>query len=351
MQRSATQPGGRSRRGGVRYHASRWVVLFGLVVVAFIGTVTTLNLTLYSASGFTSSYLDALARHDVQGALGFPGVQAAAGGAPNSALSARVAAGSSELLVPPALAELTGIRLLSDTATAPARHQLEYQYSIDHVTSKSTFVVEHTGARLGFFSGWRFVESPLATLSITPRNGAHFAANGVSLFSSSGAGMAHGYRVLVPSAVTLSYSSTYLAAPPQTVLVTQATSAVEATVDIRANTAFTSAVSHELDRYLAACVTQKVLLPTGCPMGKQIGDRLQDAPTWTMVTYPVVTIGPGTAPNTWQMPPTSSMAHLVVKVRSIFDGSLSTVNVDVPFSVQYLITFGADGSPTITAQY
>jgi hypothetical protein len=44
---------------------ARWLVLVGAVLLAFLGTVT-LNLTVYSASGFVSSYLDAVARRDVR---------------------------------------------------------------------------------------------------------------------------------------------------------------------------------------------------------------------------------------------------------------------------------------------
>jgi hypothetical protein len=39
-----------------------------------------------------------------------------------------------------------------------------------------------------------------------------------------------------------------------------------------------------------------------------------------------------------------------VEVRSIFDGTRSTFDQDVPFTVQYLITFQDDGSLLITAQ-
>lgn len=350
MQRSAQQPGGRPRKAVVLRPLTRWVILFSLVLLAFIGTVTALNRTLFSASGFTAAYLDTLARHDVEGALGFPGVASNTSAAPGSVASVRATGGSAELLTPAALAEISGIRLVSDTETANGQHTLEYRYFFGHVMAQSTFVIEPSNPHLGFFSGWRFVHSPLGTLTVTPQHGTDFVANGVALSPAGAAGVAHEYRVLVPAAVTLSYSSTYLVAAPATVVVAQSATPVTATVNIQANAAFSTAISAELTRYLTACVTQKVLLPTGCPMGKQISDRLQGAPIWTMVKYPAVTIQPGAAANTWEMPQSPATAHLLVRVRSIFDGSLSTVSVDVPFSVQYLISFGADGAPTITAQ-
>lgn len=316
---------------------ARWLVLVGALLLAFLGTVTTLNLTIYSAPGFVSSYLEAVARHDVDGARRMPGVTASA-------------TGTDELLAPAALASLTEIHLVTDTDDGGGRHTVLYGYTIGGREGTSSFVVEHTGPRLGVFSAWRFVDSPQSLLSVTVRNGTGVVANGVALPRVT-SGRAHAYRVLTPSRVVLTHSSTYLDAVKVAPRVDEPASVTEATVDIQANRVFVREVQKDLDRFLAACTTQKVLLPTGCPMGTQITDRLQDAPAWSIVSYPIVTIVPGAAAGTWQVPETGALAHLTVKVKSIFDGSLSTFDDDVPFTVRYLITFAADGSPAITAQY
>jgi hypothetical protein len=316
---------------------ARWLALVGLLLLAFLGTVTTLNLTLYSASGFVSSYLDALARHDVDGALRMPGVTASA-------------TGTDELLAPAALASLRNIRLIRDTDDGGARHTVLYGYTIGGSTGTSSFTVERSGQSLGVFSAWRFIDSPQSLLSVTVENGNGVVANGVTLPRVT-AGRPHSYRVLTPSRVLLTHASTYLTAATVAARVDEPASVTEATVDIQANRSFVREVQKELDRFLAACTTQKVLLPTGCPMGKPITDRIQDAPTWSIVNYPVVTIVPGSAVGSWQVPETGALAHLTVKVKSIFDGSVSTFDDDVPFTVRYLISFGSDGSPVITAQY
>jgi hypothetical protein len=317
---------------------TRWLVLCGLVIAGFFATVTTLNLTLYSASGFVHSYLDALARHDVEGALAMPGVALSGGG-------------STVLVSHDALGNLGGIRLVSDTDNGAGSHTVVYQYSFGAHSGTTTFHVEHAGSRLGFFAAWRFIDSPDAHVSLTPDHATTFEANGVGLTSSKGPGAATDYHVLVPALVELSHSSAYLTADKTSVLASKVGSRMAVAVDIQANSAFRAEVSKELDRFLAACVTQKVLLPTGCPMGKAITDRIQNDPTWSMVVYPVVKIEPVGETGSWQIPDTPAMAHLVVKVRSIFDGSISTFDQDIPFSVGYLINFGADGAPTITAQY
>jgi hypothetical protein len=85
-------------------------------------------------------------------------------------------------------------------------------------------------------------------------------------------------------------------------------------------------------------------------MGKQISDRVQNDPAWSMVKYPSITIVPGGRAGSWQVPETAAVAHLVVKVRSIFDGTVSDFSQDVPFTVHYLITFQPNGEPLVTAQ-
>lgn len=316
---------------------ARWLVLAGLLITAFFGTVLTLNLTLYSASGFVSSYLHALARHDVEGALAMSGVSVSGDA-------------TDQLMSPTALATLGDIHVVRDADDGGGRHTVLYGYTLGGTAGTSSFSVEHTGARLGLFSDWRFVESPQGVLSVTPQHGRDFEANGVPL-TAKAPGVAHRYRVLTPALVNLSYASTYVAAPKTRALVDEPGSVVSATVDIRANAVFVGAVQKQLNRFLASCVTQTVLLPTGCPMGKQIGDRIQNTPAWSMVSYPIVQIRPGSEPGTWQVPETGALAHLKVKVKSIFDGSLSTFDEDVPFTVRYLIAFAPDGSPVITAQY
>ncbi len=321
---------------------ARPVVLLGLLLFAFLGTVTTLNLTVYSAAGFVASYLDAVARGDVDGAVRMPGVTTGA-------------RGTDELLAPAALASLTNIRLVRDTDDGNGRHTVLYGYTVGGSAGTSAFVVERSGVRLGVFSAWRFVDSPLSLLRVTVRNGAPggadgIAANGVTLPDTTPNGP-HSYRVLTPNRVVLSHASRYLTGAKVAALVGRPASVAEATVDIQPNRAFEREVQTELDRFLAACTTQKVLLPTGCPMGTQITDRIQDAPVWSIVRYPVVAIVPGADPGSWQVPETGGLAHLTVTVKSIFDGSLSTIDEDVPFTVRYLITFAPNGSPVVTAQF
>ncbi len=321
-----------------RSRLTAWLVALGIVVLAFAGTVVTLNLTVYSASGFVASYLDALARHDVTGASTTVGVTLPA-------------SGSRALLRADALGGLTNIHLVSDTGRADGSHRLIYSYSAAGTRGTTTFTVRPNGAHLGLFTAWRFATNPATLLSITPEHAGAFTANGVDLTPQAGANQATRYVVLAPSAFVLSHSSTYLSAPKKTILVSTPGLTASTAIDVQANAAFVAQVQNQLDLYLKKCVTQRVLQPTGCPMGQQITDRVQDAPAWSMVTNPKVTILSGSSAHNWIMPATPGTAHLVVTVKSIFDGTVSKFDRDVPFTVAYSITFQGDGSLLITAQF
>ena len=49
----------------------------------------------------------------------------------------------------------------------------------------------------------------------------------------------------------------------------------------------------------------------------------------------------------WKIPPTDAVAHVEVKIRSLFDGSIQEVSEDVPFQVDGSITILPDGSASI----
>src|SRR3990170_3227578 len=118
----------------IRRFAIRWGIVFGVILFAFFGVVTALNSTLYSAQGFVSSYLDALARHDVDEAISTPGVVL-----PDDA--------ADDLLTPAALGELDSIHLVSDKVADDGTHLLEYEFDLNGASGRTEFTVERTGTR------------------------------------------------------------------------------------------------------------------------------------------------------------------------------------------------------------
>lgn len=303
-----------------------WSVAAGAVLVAFGVVVLALNLTVYSATGFIRSYLDALARHDAAAALELAGT-APAGDA------------SDALLVREAMGDLTGVNVTGDRTMADGTHLVTVEYLVDGEPGTSEFAVQRRGALFGLFNDWVFAQSPLAVLQLTVEHGDAFTANGLDLVADAGQDTQGLYLAFAPSAIELSHDSEYLTAEPVTALLLQPGTGVPATLDVRATDAFVAEVQRQIDDYLDECTTQQVLLPTGCPFGQSIDDRVASDPVWTMVQDPVVALEPSGAVATWRVPVTQGIAHLVVDVQSLFDGSVSTFDEDVAFSVSYDVTF------------
>ncbi|HEV7957783.1 MAG: hypothetical protein JWL94_962 [Microbacteriaceae bacterium] len=317
--------------------AIRWPLAAIVVLIAFAGTIAALNSTLYSAQGFVGSYLAALDRGDVDAAVGTPGVRV-----PEDA--------AADLLSPAALGKLDDIRLVSESDEGAGVHLVEYEFKLDGATGRTAFEIEHLPNRFGLFQAWSFVTSPSGILEVTAENTTTFDANGIAVESSAGPSVSASYAVLTPGAFSLGHDSELLSAQPETVLVVTPGETVQAHVSARANEDFEALVQGELDGLLDGCTDQTVLHPTGCPFGETITNRLEGVPEWSMVEYPDVEIIPGPTPGTWQVPPTVGTAHLVVGVRSLFDGSLSTFDEDVQFSVSYLITIEPGGRVDIIGQ-
>jgi hypothetical protein len=157
------------------------------------------------------------------------------------------------------------------------------------------------------------------------------------------------FVVFAPGLYSFDHKSTYLVATPVAVPVVEPASVTPVRVEAEPNTLFAKEVGKQLHQYYAKCATQTVLLPTSCPFGKSFANRVVSTPAWAMVSDPPVTIVPDHNSNHWIVPSALGEAHLVVKVQSLFDGSISTFDANVPFTVSYTIQIATDDHLTITA--
>lgn len=306
-----------------------WVALLVGLIGAFALTVLALNATVYSAGGFVTSYLQALERHDLNGALATPGVL-------------RVPGVSTKLLVPNALGPIDDFSITSDLDQGGGVHQVAYQASLGGLPASGTFQILKGENRFGVFSTWSFLQSPMSILRATPMHDASFTANGIELTSPNGPSVAADFQVLTPGIFTLTHTSAYLTATPMKTPITRPGSTVAAVLDIQALPSFVDAIQKQMDDFLNKCATQKVLFPTGCPFGQGISNYVESVPMWSMSTYPKVTIEPGNNPGTWIVPEAKAAAHLTVDVRSLFDGTISKFDEDVPFGVSWVMTIKDD---------
>jgi hypothetical protein len=321
---------------GERGRTSSWwpfVAIWGgaalFVVIGFAVTVVALNATVYSAGGFVRGYLDAIDRGDTASALTLAGIE------PTDELE-------DALLTVPSLGGLADVREERELDLGDGTRTVTLSYTLDGTPGQSQFVVQQAGTRFGVFRAWSFAQVPTATLDVTPANDPRFTVDGRLVTTESG-DVATRFEVLAPSRFVLSHESAYLEAPTVPVTVISAGGTASASVATVARPSFSQVLQDQLDTMLDTdCVTQPVLLPAGCPFGRQVDDRVTGEPAWSIVAYPQVSVQPGTVSGQWLVTEAAGTAHLVVDVQSLFDGTRSTLDEDVPFTVSYTMTVGTD---------
>jgi len=324
-----------------------WAAVGALLLVAFASAVGALNREVYSAGGFVRQYLDALNRHDAAGALEMPGValndeDIAAAGLPEWT--------SKDLLRPSLTGGITDIELVDDRRAASGVHYVTYRYTVSGQEQSSRFQVRSTGVMWGLFPSWEFVRSPLAPVQVNVLHASRFQVAGLTLDTratapeevSGGFNTSATYLMFSPGSYTFSHSSPLLIADPVTTRVTDPSSTVQVNVDTRATQDFVDQVQEQVNAYLDECTTQTVLQPSGCPFGVVIENRIQGPPQWSMSQYPEISIQPGE--TSWYSPPSQGAAHITVEVKSLFDGTLSLMDEDEPFTMSLQVDVRPDGS-------
>jgi hypothetical protein len=308
----------------VRRAVVAWVVVVVFAFGAATAAVVALNATAFGAAGFVRVYLEAVSRGDAVGALSMPGVTVDA-------------AVRDEFLADDALAGPTSVREITTGPGDAGTEVVTVAWSRGETDAVSTFTVERTGSRVGLFPDWAFAVSPVATLRLTVEHDPRFDLNGVP----SAEGSAD-YAVLVPGVYRVDHHSTYLEAAAVDVVADRPASELGTTLDVQPAAAFTDALTVRIHEDLDACAAQDVLFPTGCPLGHTIANRVASAPVWSIVEYPQIAIEPGPDFGTWLVRDAELVSHLTVDIQSLFDGSITTFDEDLPVSATYRVTIGAD---------
>lgn len=307
-----------------------WVVAAAIAIGAGVGAVAVLNATVFGAAGFVRVYLEAIARGDAAGALGMPGVTVEPGV-------------RADFLIDEALPGLTGLGEVTVTPGRDGTEVVTVAWTAGDTVSTSRFTVERTGSRLGLFPEWAFAVSPVAELRLTVEHDERFALNGVTA-TADGGGEPVAYAVLTPGIYRVDHTSTYLRARAVDVVVDTPAAPVDATLEVLPGDALRDRVAADVREHLAGCATQEVLFPTGCPFGRAIPNRVVSDPAWSIVESPELAVEAGAEFGTWRVTAADAVAHLVVDVQSLFDGSISALDEDIPFTATYVVTIGADDS-------
>jgi len=316
----------------VRRVVVRWVAALLVLVVAGVGAVALVVTLGFGPGAFVTAYLDALARRDAASALALPGVDP----------GTNTMRGTTSAALP----GLAGIRIVGDQEHDGGRHRITAAWTSHGTSGESTFEVERVGTRFGAFPIWGFAQSPIAELGLTVRN-ARDVTVGDQPVHTPGSG-SHDYAVLVPGEYRFAQRTAYVTSAVEPVVADTVGQRMRATVDVEASPRLVALVQREVDALLARCATQQVLFPTGCPFGHDIADRVTSTPDWSIVHEPEIRLDGAGDDLSWTIPAVPATAHLKVEVQSLFDGSTSTFDKDIPFTVQARVRVLPDGTVGIT---
>jgi hypothetical protein len=309
----------------VRRAVVAWVVIVAVAVATGAGFLVALNATTFGAAGFVRVYLDAVSRGDAAGALSLAGVT----------VDPRL---RDDFLADDALGGPTAVREMTVAPGDAGTEIVTVAWSRGDTEAVSSFTVERVGSRLGLFPKWAFAVSPVATLGLTIDHDPRFDLNGVRAATDEPTA----YAVLVPGVYRLDHHSRYLQADAVGLVADRPGSELGATLDVQPADGFVEQITRQVHADLDACATQEVLFPTGCPFGHAIANRVASTPVWSIAEYPDLTVEPGTEFGTWLVPDAELVPHLTVDVQSLFDGSITTFDADLPVTASYVVTIGAD---------
>lgn len=324
----------------------------GLLLVGAIGAATvTVYRDLYSPGAFVTRYLDLLSQGRVPEALALPGVPIESSDLTDAGLPTDA---SEALLRRAALAPLSDIRVVGEQESGGVE-LVTVSYQAGPHAGTSTFRVERAGW-IGLAPTWRFAQSPLAVIDLTLRGATAFSVNGFAIDTRQVSPDGTKADPLAPVALlvfspglySISVDTPVSSSPGVAVLSDTPQAEVPVDIQTQPTSTFVDVVQERVESFLTTCTTQQVLQPTGCPFGLQVRNRILEPPVWSMVDQPKIALQPDGAG--WSIVPADATAHVVVDIKSIFDGTVTHVDEDVPFRVGGTITMLPDGTASIQVQ-
>lgn len=324
-----------------------WSGVAMLLVMAFLSALAALNQTLYGAGSFIERYLEEIGNDEITLAATTPGVALDPVGLEALGLPADVSTAMLRSGVVAAGPE--DVRITADETHDDGTHTVTASYRLGDTITETAFEVEPIAPLYGVLNRWGFATSPLAVIDVTAAHYPLFTVGELQLDTrarKTGDELAAftqtaPYLAIAPAVYSFSYDDILLTAQEVESVLAPSTRA-GVTVDSQPTPAFVERVQRQLDQYLDECATQQVLQPTGCPFGEDVDDRVVGDPSWSIATYPTVTLIPGE--TAFDMPETEGVAHLSVEVQSLFDGEVSQLERDSTFHVALSATIQPDGS-------
>lgn len=341
-------PANARRRRSLALDLTLLAVVGVLLLAAAAAAIGAIHQQFYSPTAFVQRYLAMLADGRAAEALTVPGVAVDSADLEAAGLPASA---SEALLREAALGSLEDARVVSEEVAGDLT-RVTVEYEAGGYPGTTTFEIARDGS-VGLAPTWRFAQSPLAVMQLVVKGSMQFEVNGFELdkrqVSPDGteADPLAPVNLLVfsPGMYSVAVDTAISATPGVAVLSDTPFHGFPVEIQAEATEEFVAVVQQKVEEFLTACATQEVLQPTACPFGYVLQDRIDSPPTWSIAQQPTVEVEPDGAG--WSIIPTEAVAHIELDVVSLFDGSITHVSEDVPFTVGGRITVQPDGKASI----
>ena len=311
-----------------------WAIVrrFGLlalgVVALWLLTVLALNLTLFSATSFVTSYLKALESSDYGLAASHAGLTRA------------------PQILPLASEALENPRIVGTSSLPTGELVIQADYELSDDTHSTVFVVTGGEPILWFFDTWRFSRQPLANLQFAVIGDERVSVNGTDL-DVGDLGVPPRTTVLVPGIYSSSLDTEWVQAEPVVSVMTEVGAPAGVRLVVSPTNALMENTTGALEAYLDGCAAQAVLQPAECPFGVSISDRVVGAVQWTILDYPEIDLRLSADRATWTMVAESGVAEVTVQVQSLFDGSITEFRDTEEFDVVGVVRGTSTDQPVL----
>ena len=206
------------------------------------------------------------------------------------------------------------------------------------------FVLAPAEPHLGIVPVWQFAQPPVVTIDVGVDHHDRLTVNGQPVQTGAAAAIAT-VAVFVPSRVTASLADPFVRAESVSVRL-DGGAPPSITLEARPTDALERAVLGELNTFMAQCTSQQVLLPTGCPFGRTVTDRVVGRPQWQLDSDLALTIVAGDVAGRWNVIGTAEV-RLTATVQRLRDGVISELDDVVTSTITGEVVLLPDG-PRLT---
>ncbi len=311
-----------------------WAIVrrFGLlalgVVALWLLTVLALNVTLFSATSFVTSYLKALESSDYGLAASHAGLTRA------------------PQILPLASETPQNPRIVGTSSLPTGELVIQADYELGDDTHSTVFVVTGGEPILWFFDTWRFSRQPIANLQFAVIGDERVSVNGTDL-NVGDLGVPPRTTVLVPGIYSSSLETEWVQAEPVVSVMTEVGAPAGVRLVVSPTNTLMENTTDALEAYLDGCAAQAVLQPAECPFGVSISDRVVGAVQWTILDYPEIDLRLSADRATWTMVAESGVAEVTVQVQSLFDGSITEFRDTEEFDVVGVVRGTSTDQPVL----